>query len=145
MPRIMSKGLAATLALVGVAVLPLSSCANADNARTTSTQEDPSMTGASPMFDEIYASQKPVRFEQIDVSNIVTKYIPSGTTKASVLETFGKSPTSKVVEDTESKIVVRDNKGQAMLDPDARSVVMTFSLDADGKVTHVEAVHIKNQ
>ncbi|MBV6803656.1 hypothetical protein KWH03_18580 [Xanthomonas campestris pv. lawsoniae] len=97
------------------------------------------------MFDEIYASQKPVRFEQIDVSNIVTKYIPLGTTKASVLETFGKSSTSKVVEDTESKIVVRDNKGQAMLDPDARSVVMTFSLDADGKVTHVEAVHIKNQ
>lgn len=97
------------------------------------------------MLDEIYASQKPVRFEQIDVSSIVAKYVPLGTTKATVLETFGKSPTSRIVEDSASKVVVRDNKGQAMLDPDARSIVMTFSLDADGKVARVDAVHIKNQ
>ncbi|WP_258079503.1 DUF6393 family protein [Xanthomonas arboricola] len=145
MPRIVLNGWAATLALTGLAVLPLSSCANADTARTASTQEDTMKSGASPMLEEIYASKKPVRFEQVDVSSIVSKYVPLGTTKLVVLETFSKSPTSKIVEDTPGKVVVRDNKGQAMLDPDARSIVMTFSLDADGKVTHVDAVHIKNQ
>ncbi|MGV7197447.1 DUF6393 family protein [Xanthomonas axonopodis] len=145
MPRIVPTGWAATLALAGLAMLPLSSCANADTARTASTQEDTMTSGASPMLDEIYASKKPVRFEQIDVSSIVTKYIPLGTTKVAVLETFGKSPTSTIVEDTAGKVVVRDNKGQAMLDPDARSIVMTFSLDGDGKVAHIDAVHIRNQ
>lgn len=97
------------------------------------------------MLDEIYASRQPVRFEQVDVSRIVAKYVPVGTAKLVVLERFGNSPTSKIVEDTIGKVVVRDDKGQAMLDPDARSIVMTFSLDTDGKVTHVDAVHIKNQ
>ncbi|MEA9589497.1 DUF6393 family protein [Xanthomonas sp. WHRI 10064A] len=144
MPRIMLNGWAATLALIWLA-LPLSSCANTDTARTASTQEDTMKSGASPMLDEIYASKKPVRFEQVDVSSTVAKYIPLGATKLVVLETFGKAPTSKIVEDTADKVVIRDNRGQAMLDPDARSIVMTFSLDTAGKVTHIDAVHIKNQ
>lgn len=97
------------------------------------------------MLEEIYASQKPVRFEQRDVSAIVTRYFPVGTDKAAVLDAFGTSSTTKVIEDTADKVVVRDNKGQAMLDPDARSVVITFTLDAGGKVSQVEALHLKNQ
>ncbi|MCS3748112.1 hypothetical protein FHY18_003745 [Xanthomonas arboricola] len=145
MPRIVLKRLAATLALTGLAMAPLSSCATADAARTASSRQDSMKSGAGQMLDEIYASRQPVRFEQVDVSRIVAKYVPVGTAKLVVLERFGNSPTSKIVEDTIGKVVVRDDKGQAMLDPDARSIVMTFSLDTDGKVTHVDAVHIKNQ
>jgi hypothetical protein len=145
MPRIMPSRWTATLALTAIAMIPLSSCANADTARPAPTQEDVMKSGAGPMLEEIYASRKPVRFEQIDVSNIVSKYFPLGTGKTAVLDAFGKSATSKVVENTPGKVIVRDDKGQAMLDPDARSVVMTFTLDAEGKVTHVDAVHIKNQ
>lgn len=145
MPRIVPSSWAVTLALIGIAVLSLSSCAKADTARTDSTQKDILRSGASHMLDEIYASTKPVRLEQIDVSSIVTNYVPLGTAKTTVLGMFGTSVTSKIVEDTLGKLVVRDNRGQAMLDPDARSIVMTFSFDADSKVTHVNAVHIKNQ
>ncbi|WP_255423582.1 DUF6393 family protein [Xanthomonas sp. GW] len=144
MPRFMLNRSAALLALAAAAVLPLASCANAGTNSST-TQKDVMTSGVGPMLEEIYASRKPVRFEQIDVSDIVAKYIPPSAEKSTVLETFGKSPTSKIVENTPDKIVVRDNKGQAMLDPDARSIVMTFFLDADGKVTKVDAVHIKNQ
>lgn len=97
------------------------------------------------MLEEIYASQKPVRFEQLDVSDIVRRHFPVGTDKATVLDAFAKSSTSKVVEDTADKLVVRDNHGQAMLDPDARSVVITFNLDTNGKVSGIEALHLKSQ
>ena len=143
MPSVMLKRSAALLALVAVTMLPLASCANAGTSSTS--QKDAMTSGVGPMLEEIYASRKPVRFEQVDVSDIVAKYIPLRAEKSAVLEAFGKSPTSKIVENTPDKIVVRDNKGQAMLDPDARSIVMTFFLDADGKVTKVDAVHIKNQ
>lgn len=126
-------------------MLSLSSCTNAETARTASKQDDILKSEAKPMLDEIYASQKPLRLQQIDVSSIVSKYIPLATAKARVLEMFGSSPTSKVVEETAGKLVVRDNKGQAILNPDARSIVMIFSLDSSGKVTHVDAVYIKNQ
>ncbi|CAD0359633.1 DUF6393 family protein [Xanthomonas hortorum] len=145
MPRITPSHWAATFALIGIAVLSLLSCTNAETALTASTQEDILKSEAVPMLDEIYASQKPFRFQQVDVSSIVSNYIPLGTAKATVLEMVGKSPTSKIVEDTAGKLVIRDNKGQAMLDPDARSIVMTFSLNSSGKVTHVYAVYIKNQ
>lgn len=97
------------------------------------------------MLEQIYASTPPVRFEQLDVSAIVARYFPTGTPKATVLEAFNASATSKVVQDTADRIVVRDNKGQAMLDPDARSVVITFTLDPAGKVSGVHALHMKNQ
>ncbi|KGE50438.1 hypothetical protein GW15_0221005 [Xanthomonas axonopodis pv. vasculorum] len=97
------------------------------------------------MLDEMYASRKPNRYDQVDVSSIVARYVPVGTHKAAVLETFGTSPTSKIVEETASKVVVRDDRGRAMLDPDARSILMTFSLDGEGKVTHADAVHIKRR
>lgn len=97
------------------------------------------------MLEEIYASQKPVRFEQLDVSEIVRWHFPVGTDKAAVVEAFAKSSTSQVVEDAADKLVVRDNHGQALLEPDARSVVITLNLDTDGKVFGIEALHLKNQ
>ncbi|MBB3923977.1 MULTISPECIES: DUF6393 family protein [Xanthomonas] len=145
LPHVTPSRWAATFALIGIAVLSLSSCTNAETARTASKQDDILKSEAKPMLDEIYASQKPLRLQQIDVSSIVSKYIPLATAKARVLEMFGSSPTSNVVEETAGKLVVRDNKEQAILNPDARSIVMTFSLDSSGKVTHVDAVYIKNQ
>jgi hypothetical protein len=41
--------------------------------------------------------------------------------------------------------VVRDNKSQAMLDPDARSIVMTFSFDTQGALIAAKAIHLKYQ
>jgi len=79
------------------------------------------------MLEEIYSSRKPVRFEQLDVSEIVLRHIPLGTDKAAVEAQFKAAPGAKIVEDSAAELVVRDNKGQAMLDPDARSVVMNFT------------------
>ena len=101
--------------------------------------------GIEVMLQEIYASRKPVRFEQIDVSETVLRYLPLGTDRAMVYDVFKKSDTTKIIENTPDKLVVRDNKGQAMLDPDARSVVMTFSFAGDEKLSEVKALHLKNQ
>lgn len=97
------------------------------------------------MLEEIYASRKPVRFEQLDVSELVLKHMPLGTDKSVIAASFQASGTSKIVEDAPGKLVVRDNKGQAMLDPDARSIVMTFSFGPDGKLSGLKALHLKNQ
>lgn len=97
------------------------------------------------MLEDIYASQKPVRFEQLDVTDIVLKHIPLGTDKAAIDASLNALASAKIIEDSPSRLVVRDNKGQAMLDPDARSIVMTFSFDPDGKLSKVEALHLKNQ
>lgn len=97
------------------------------------------------MLEEIYASRKPVRFEQLDVSGIVLQHIPLGTEKDAVAAAFASSPTTKIIEDTPTRLVLRDDKGRAMLDPDARSVVMTFSFDAAGKLAEVKALHLKHQ
>lgn len=146
MPLTIPPGWAASVVLSVLAALPLSSCANADTAHANPTTQEAAMkTGVEPMLEAIYSSQKPVGFEQLDVSSIVSEYFPIGTDKSAVLDALGKSSTSKVIEDTAEKVVVRDNRGQAMLDPDARSVVMTFDLDASGKVARIEALHLKNQ
>lgn len=97
------------------------------------------------MLEEIYASRKPVRFEQLDVTDLVLKHLPLGTDKSVVAASFKASGTSKIVEDAPDKLVVRDNRGQAMLDPDARSIVMTFSFGPDGKLSGLKALHLKNQ
>ncbi|AWH24475.1 DUF6393 family protein [Stenotrophomonas sp. YAU14D1_LEIMI4_1] len=97
------------------------------------------------MLDEIYASKKPVRFEQLDVSAIVSRYLPLGTPRADVLAAMGAQPGAKIIEDSPATLIVRDDRGKAMLDPDARSVVMTFTFDSAGKLDQVQAVHLKNQ
>ncbi|WP_355605992.1 DUF6393 family protein [Xanthomonas cannabis] len=145
MPYIMLNRWAATFAFIGIAMLSPSSCINAETMRTASKQDGIPKAEAGPMLDEIYASQQPLRLQQIDVSSIVSKYIQLSTARATVLKIFGNSPTSRIIENTAGKLVVRDNKGQAIMDPDARSIVMTFSLDSSGKVTHIDAVCIKSQ
>ena len=97
------------------------------------------------MLDEIYKSGKPVRFEQIDVSSFVLSHFPLGTPRESIEQKFNNIKSSKTVASTNDTLVVRDNRGQAMLDPDARSVVITFSFDQNKKLQSIEAVHIKNQ
>lgn len=128
-----------------VAVLSMAACA-ATLPREQAPASNTSMNqGVRPMLEEIYASRKPVRFEQIDVSGIVLNHFPLGTDKATVKASFESSNTTRVVEDAPGKLVLRDDKGQAMLDPDARSVVMTFSFDLAGKLTGVDALHLKHQ
>ncbi|NTG51683.1 hypothetical protein G6M04_30255 [Agrobacterium rhizogenes] len=97
------------------------------------------------MLEEIYASRKPVGFEQIDVSEIVLKHFPRGTGRTAITEALKSSVSSKITEDTADELVMRDDKGRAMLDPDARSIVMTFRFDAAGKLTNVKAVYLKSQ
>lgn len=140
-----ARSAALACALAAALALPLASCAMGGGQTTESTRDETMKTGVSQMLEEIYSSQKPVRFEQLDVSAIVLKHIPLGTDKQAVSGLFQASPSAKIVEDAADKLVVRDNKGQAMLDPDARSVVMTFSFDAAGKLAKVDAVHLKNQ
>lgn len=97
------------------------------------------------MFDEIYESGTPVRFEQIDVSNLVLSHLPLGTPRENIEQIFDEIKSSKIVSSAKDTLVVRDNRGQAMLDPNARSVVITFLFDQNKKLQSVEAVHIKNQ
>jgi hypothetical protein len=127
------------------ASLSMPSCAGMPSQRDASARDQTINEGVQRMLEEIYASQKPIRFEQLDVAPLVLKHIPLGTDKAAVEASFRSLSTAKIVEDTPSRLVVRDNKGQAMLDPDARSVVMTFSFDLSGKLSKVEALHLKNQ
>jgi len=136
---------AAMTAVLAAAALPLASCATTDAHTRASTRDETIKTGVGPMLEEIYSSRKPVRFEQLDVSEIVLRHIPLGTDKSAVEALFKAAPGAKVIEDSAAELIVRDNKGQAMLDPDARSVVMTFSFDAAGKLVKVAAVHLKNQ
>lgn len=101
--------------------------------------------GVAPMLEAIYGSGQPHGFERLDVGAIVARYIPLGTPKAAVLAMFARAPGSRVVANDADMLVVRDDRGRAMLDPDPRSVVMTFHLGADGKVARIEAVHLKHQ
>ena len=124
-------------------VLPLAACAGGDAATT-----DPSMAETPPeqdMLDEIYKSGTPVGFEQTDASSLVLRHFPLGTPRRNIEQAFNNIKSSKAVASTDDTLVVRDNRGQAMLDPDARSVVITFYFDKNKKLHSVEAVHIKNQ
>ncbi|GFM81371.1 hypothetical protein PSCICN_20630 [Pseudomonas cichorii] len=97
------------------------------------------------MFDEIYTSRKPVGFEQIDVSDVVTRYFPLNTRKAVLTQAFTPSRTWTIVEDLPDRLVIRDNRGRAIVDPDASSVVMTFAFSKDSTLNDVHAVRLKNQ
>ncbi len=86
-----------------------------------------------------------MRFEQLDVANIVLKHIPLGTNKATISASFASLDAAKIVEDSPGTLVVRANRGRAMLDPDARSVVIGLSVHPNEKLTKVDAHHLKNQ
>lgn len=135
-------GLAGILSLV----LSLAACAGRDAAEKDQNIVETNLTqGMQNMFDEIYESGTPVRFEQIDVSNLVLSHLPLGTPRENIEQIFDEIKSSKIVSSAKDTLVVRDNRGQAMLDPDARSVVITFLFDQNKKLQSVEAVHIKNQ
>jgi hypothetical protein len=130
---------ALTLALVVVAP------ARAEPPRDAASRPIAANAGVGRMLDAIYGSGRPHGFERIDVGAIVARYIPLGTTKAAVVAMFADSPSARIVASGADTLVVRDDRGRALLDPDARSVVMTFHLGADGKVARIEAVHLKHQ
>jgi len=101
--------------------------------------------GVSAMLEEIHASRKPVGFEQLDVSAIVSRYLPAGMPRADVLAAMRQHSGARIIEESPVTLIVRDDQGKAMLDPDARSVVMTFTFDGAGKLTQVQAMHLKHQ
>jgi hypothetical protein len=128
-----------------IASLSMLSCASMEPQRETLTRDQTMKEGVQLMLEEIYASQKPVRFDQLDVAEIVLRHIPLRTEKNAIYVSFKSLESAKIIEDSPLRLVVRDNCGQAMLDPDARSIVMTFSFDLSEKLTKVEALHLKNQ
>ncbi|WP_349970136.1 DUF6393 family protein [Pseudomonas caspiana] len=102
-------------------------------------------TDLNAMFEEIYASRKPVGFEQIDVSDVVTRYFPLNTHKAALIRSFTPSSTWTIVENLPDRVVVRDNRRRAIVDPDASSVVMTFAFSKESMLSQVSAVRLKSQ
>ena len=131
--------------MAAIASMTLPSCADMTPRHGAPAQSRTTDQRARLVLDEIYASRKPVRFEQIDVSDIVLKHIPLGMDKDVIIAAFASSRKTRVIEDTPTRLVLRDDKGRAMLDPDARSVVMTFSFDLAGKLAEVKALHFRNQ
>ncbi|MBI6852027.1 hypothetical protein YA0002_04555 [Pseudomonas cichorii] len=102
-------------------------------------------TDLSAMLDEVHSSRKPVGFEQVDVSDVVARYFPLNTRKAVIVQAFTLSETSKIIEDTPDTLVVRDKRGQAILEPDASSVVMIFTFNKNSTLGQVHAVRLKSQ
>jgi Family of unknown function (DUF6393) len=131
--------------MAAMSSMALPSCADMTPTHGASAHSRTTDQRVRLVLDDIYASRKPVRFEQIDVSDIVLKHIPLGIGKDAVAATFASSRTTRVIEGTPTRLVLRDDKGRAMLDPDARSVVMTFSFDLAGKLAEVKALHFRNQ
>jgi Family of unknown function (DUF6393) len=125
-----------------IASLSIVSCTGMGSQRDTERTMKESF---QRMLEDIYASQRPVRFEQLDVADIVLKHMPLGTDKATIRASFASSSTGKIIEDSPGKLLVRENKGRAMLDLDARSVVITFWFDTNDTLTKVDARHMKHQ
>ena len=107
--------------------------------------ESESRPGIRSVLDEIYVADKPDRFEQIDASDRVLHHFPLGTPRETIEKDFSHIASALIVESTADTLIVRDNRGQAMRDPDARSVVMTFHFDQNSKLQSVEALHLKSQ
>ena len=101
--------------------------------------------GKRMMLDEIYSMKKPVGIEQIDVTETVLKYIQLGVKKEKVLEVLKEINITQIIENSESKVIARDNLGHAMIDYDARSIVMSFFFDSEKSLIKVDAVYLKSQ
>lgn len=128
-----------------IACMFLTSCAGMTSLDSASPRNRTTDQRVLLALGDIYASRKPVRFEQLDVSEIVLKHIPLGTEKDAVAAAFASSPKTRVIEDTPTRLVLRDDKGRAMLDPDARSILMIFSFDLTGRLAEVKTLHLRNQ
>lgn len=126
--------------------LPLAACAAPDAATNDQIMiGNNRANGEKDMLNQIYSSSTPVKFEQIDVSDIVLSHFPIGTTRDDIEKHFNKITSTKTVESTQDKIVLRDNRGQAMFDPDARSIIITLHFDRENKLHSIKALHIKSQ
>ena len=97
------------------------------------------------MLSEIYNTGKPEGFEQIDVKNIVLKYIPIGSNKEQVAATLKKLGCKDIIEEDNNKIFARYNWGQPLFDRDPRSAAMIFTFSADNQLIDIEAVYHKAQ
>lgn len=128
-----------------IACMSLPSCAGMTSLHSAPTLNRSDDQRVRLVLDDIYASRKPVRFEQLDVSEIVLRQIPRGTEKETIAAAFASSPTTRVIEDTPTRLVLRDDKSRAMLDPDARSIVMTFEFDLAGRLAEVKALHLRQR
>lgn len=127
--------------VIVVAVMLVAGCtASTHTGSLTSVQAD-----VSEMLEEIHASGKPVGFEQQDVSALVSRHLAVGTPHADVLAAVRAHSGTRVIEDSPATLIVRNDTGKAMLDPDARSVVMTFTFDGSGRLATVRAVQLKHQ
>lgn len=99
----------------------------------------------SRLLQKVFSAPLPRGFQQVDVSARVRAVLPTGKTRSTVLEALKTVSSSKIVIDSPEELVVRANKGRAMLDPDAGSVVMAFSFDEEGKLSGVRAFNSKSQ
>lgn len=131
--------------MAATVVMAIAGCTSSSDLGSRTAAEASRNRGVSEMFEEIHASRKPVGFEQLDVSVIVGRYLPAGTPRADVLAALREQPGARIIEESPTTLIVRDDQGKAMLDPDAHSVVMTFTFDGAGKLAQVQAVHLKHQ
>lgn len=99
----------------------------------------------SQLLQEVFSSPVPTGFQQVDVSARVRTIVPIGKTRSQVLAALETVSSSKIVIDLPEQLVVRSNMGRPILDPDARSVVMTFSFNKENNLTGVRAVYLKSQ
>ncbi|MGV1916725.1 DUF6393 family protein [Rhizobium sp. 22-785-1] len=99
----------------------------------------------SQLLQEVFSSPVPTGFQQVDVSARVRTIVPIGKTRSQVLAALETVSSSKIVIDLPEQLVVRSNMGRPILDPDARSVVMTFSFNKQNNLTGVRAVYLKSQ
>lgn len=99
----------------------------------------------SQLLQEVFSSPVPTGFQQVDVSARVRTIVPIGKTRSQVLAALETVSSSKIVIDLPEQLVVRSNMGRPILDPDARSDVMTFSFNKQNNLTGVRAVYLKSQ
>ncbi|WP_343651539.1 DUF6393 family protein [Stenotrophomonas sp.] len=131
--------------MAATVVMAVAGCTSSSDLGSRGAAEAGRNRGVNRMLEEIHASRKPVGFEQLDVSDIVSRYLPAGTPRADVLAAIREHPGTRIIEESPATMIVRDDTGKAMLDPDVRSVVMTFTFDGAGKLAQVHAVQLKHQ
>lgn len=130
------------LSLALAAVVPLTACAGPAEPPPSPQAIEP---GVQAMIEQILVSGRPTGREQIDVHDIVLQHFPLGTDRTAIAAAFAHTHAARVVEDRPERLVVRADRGRAVIDPDARSVVIAFAFDRAGALASVEARHLRPQ
>lgn len=97
------------------------------------------------MISEIYALKGPEGFEQIDVREIVQKYIPIGVDKSVVIADLERMNVPEIHEKAGNLIYAEARTGKALLTPNGRRVVMEFFFDERNKLLKLNATYLKLQ